>query len=139
MKTGIATVSICGNLEEKIEAIAAAGISGIEVFEQDFVVDIRSPRDVGNRVRVAGLEILPFQPFRDFEGLPQPLRVRAFDRFERKFDLMQDPGTDLVLVCSSVHPEALGGSGRAAADFCRTGRTGGADWLGGAGMGVPCQ
>ena len=121
MKTGIATVSISGTLDDKIDAIAQAGYSGIEIFEQDFVADIRSPREVGDRIRDAGLELLLFQPFRDFEGLPATLRAKAFDRAERKFDLMQELGTDLILVCSSVHPEALGGVDRAADDFAELG------------------
>ncbi|GAB5378297.1 MAG: sugar phosphate isomerase/epimerase and 4-hydroxyphenylpyruvate domain-containing protein [Acuticoccus sp.] len=121
MKTGIATVSISGTLEEKIEAIAAAGFSGIEIFEQDFIADIRSPRAVGNRIREAGLEVMLFQPFRDFEGLPGAMRAKAFDRAERKFDVMQELGCDLVLVCSSVHPAALGGIDRAAGDFAELG------------------
>ena len=121
MKTGIATVSISGTLEEKIEAIAAAGFTGIEIFEQDFIADLRPPREVGARIRAAGLEILLFQPFRDFEGLPGRLRAKAFDRIERKFDLMQELGAELVLVCSSTHPEALGGIDRAAADFAELG------------------
>ncbi|GKY86519.1 bifunctional sugar phosphate isomerase/epimerase/4-hydroxyphenylpyruvate dioxygenase family protein [Sinisalibacter aestuarii] len=117
MKTSIATVSVSGSLVEKLEAIAAAGYDGIEIFEQDFIAFDGSPRDVGNMVRDHGLEITLFQPFRDFEGLPEPLRAKAFDRAERKFDLMQELGTDLVLVCSSVHPASLGGVDRAAADF----------------------
>lgn len=117
MKFGIATVSVSGNLEEKIEAIAAAGFQGIEIFEQDFIADTRSPREVGARIRDAGLELLLFQPFRDFEGLPPDLRRKAFDRAERKFDLMQELGSDLVLVCSSVHKASLGGIDRASADF----------------------
>ncbi|MGI3169077.1 bifunctional sugar phosphate isomerase/epimerase/4-hydroxyphenylpyruvate dioxygenase family protein [Pseudooceanicola sp. C21-150M6] len=121
MRTGIATVSISGNLEEKIDAIAAAGFDGIEIFEQDFIADIRSPRAVGDRIRAAGLDVMLFQPFRDFEGLPEPLRSKAFDRAERKFDVMQELGCDLVLVCSSVHPAALGGIDRAAADFAELG------------------
>ncbi|SDT97549.1 bifunctional sugar phosphate isomerase/epimerase/4-hydroxyphenylpyruvate dioxygenase family protein [Stappia sp. ES.058] len=121
MKTGIATVSISGNLEEKIVAIAAAGFDGIEIFEQDFIADIRSPKAVGQRIRDAGLEVMLFQPFRDFEGLPGALRAKAFDRAERKFDVMQELGCGLVLVCSSVHPEALGGIDRAAADFAELG------------------
>ncbi len=68
-------------------------------------------------VRDHGLEITLFQPFRDFEGLPEPLRSRAFDRAERKFDLMHELGTDLMLVCSSVSPSSLGGIDRAAADL----------------------
>ena len=109
MKTSIATVSISGNLREKLEAIAAAGYDGIEIFEQDFIAFDGSPRDVGNMVRDYGLDITLFQPFRDFEGLPQPMRAKAFDRAERKFDLMQELGTDLMLICSSCHASSLGG------------------------------
>ena len=68
-------------------------------------------------VRDHGLEITLFQPFRDFEGMPEPHRARTFDRAERKFDVMQQLGTDLVLVCSNVSPVSLGGIDRAAADF----------------------
>ena len=44
MKTSIATVSISGNLREKLEAIASAGFKGIEMFEQDFIADSGTPR-----------------------------------------------------------------------------------------------
>lgn len=121
MKTSIATVSIAGDLREKLKAIAAAGFDGIEIFEQDFIAFDGSPQDVGRMVCDHGLEIMLFQPFRDFEGLPAPLRARAFDRAERKFDLMQELGTDLVLVCSTVHPDSLGGIDRTADDFAELG------------------
>lgn len=117
MKTSIATVSISGDLGEKLAAIAAAGFDGVEIFETDFLAFDGSPRDVAAMVRDHGLEITLFQPFRDFEGLPEPLRGRAFDRAERKFDLMAELGTDLMLVCSSISAQALGGIDRLAADF----------------------
>ena len=117
MKTSIATVSISGNLREKLTAIAEAGYDGLEIFEQDFIADEGSPRMIGEMIRDHGLEILLFQPFRDFEGLPEGLRERAFSRAERKFDLMQELGTDLMLVCSSISPKSLGGIDRAADDF----------------------
>ncbi|PSC06022.1 3-keto-5-aminohexanoate cleavage protein [Alsobacter soli] len=117
MKTSIATVSISGDFRDKLAAIAAAGFDGLEIFEQDFVAFEGGPREAAAMVRGHGLEILLFQPFRDFEGLPEPLRTRAFARAERKFDLMQELGADLLLVCSSVHPEAIGGIDRAAADL----------------------
>ncbi|TDK29309.1 sugar phosphate isomerase/epimerase and 4-hydroxyphenylpyruvate domain-containing protein [Rhizobium deserti] len=117
MKTSIATVSISGELPEKLEAIAAAGFDGVEIFENDFLAFDGSPRDVGRMARDLGLEITLFQPFRDFEGMPEALRQRTFDRAERKFDVMQELGTDLVLVCSNVSPAALGGIDRAANDF----------------------
>jgi len=117
VRTSIATVSIAGNLAEKLTAISAAGFDGVEIFENDFLTFDGSPRDVGRMAGDAGLAITLFQPFRDFEGLPQPQRNRAFDRAERKFDVMQELGTDLMLVCSSVSPVSLGGIDRAAADF----------------------
>ncbi|RWX81194.1 sugar phosphate isomerase/epimerase and 4-hydroxyphenylpyruvate domain-containing protein [Neorhizobium lilium] len=117
MKTSIATVSISGELPEKLEAIARAGFDGVEIFENDFLAFDGSPADVGRMVRDHGLEITLFQPFRDFEGMPETLRSRTFDRAERKFDIMQELGTDLVLVCSNVSPVSLGGVDRAAADF----------------------
>lgn len=117
MKTSIATVSISGDLDEKLAAIATAGFDGVEIFETDFLTFDGSPRDVGRMVRDHGLEITLFQPFRDFEGLPEPQRAQAFDRAERKFDLMQELGTELMLICSNVSPLALGGIDRAAADL----------------------
>lgn len=117
MKTSIATVSISGDLAEKLQAIAAAGFDGVEIFENDLLTFAGRPRDVGRMVQDHGLEITLFQPFRDFEGLPEPLRGRAFDRAERKFDVMAELGAELMLVCSNVAPQALGGVDRAAADF----------------------
>jgi 4-hydroxyphenylpyruvate dioxygenase len=125
MKTSIATVSISGTLREKLAAIAAAGFDGVEIFENDFLAFDGTPAEVGRMVRDHGLEITLFQPFRDFEGLPEPQRSKAFDRAERKFDLMQELGTDLMLVCSSISPAALGGINRAAEDFRELGERAG--------------
>lgn len=117
MKTSIATVTLSGTLIEKLQAIADAGFDGVEIFENDFLAFDGSPKEVGKIVRDAGLKITLFQPFRDFEGMPEPQRSRTFDRAERKFDVMQELGTDLMLICSNVSPLALGGIDRAAEDF----------------------
>ena len=117
MKTSIATVSISGDLGEKLAAISAAGVDGVEIFENDFLTFDGPPDAVGRMVRAHGLEITVYQPFRDFEGMPEPQRARTFERVERKFDLMEELGTDLMLVCSNVSPLALGGIDRAAEDF----------------------
>ena len=69
------------------------------------------------RWRRFGLKIVTFQPFRDFEGMPEPQRSRTFARAERKFDLMAELGCDLLMICSNVAPDSLGGIDRAAADF----------------------
>jgi 4-hydroxyphenylpyruvate dioxygenase len=121
MKSSIATVSIAGDLNEKLTAISAAGFDGVEIFEQDFITFGGTPSDIGKMVRDHGLRIDLLQPVRDFEGLPAPLRKKAFDRIERKFDVMAELGTDLLLVSSTNHPESLGGIDRVAADFAELG------------------
>ncbi|THV14965.1 bifunctional sugar phosphate isomerase/epimerase/4-hydroxyphenylpyruvate dioxygenase family protein [Rhizobium rhizophilum] len=117
MRTSIATVSISGEFEEKLAAIARAGFDAVEIFENDFLAFDRSPAEVGQMVRDHGLAVSLFQPFRDFEGMPEPFRSRNFDRAERKFDLMMELGTDMMLICSNTSPVSLGGVDRAAEDF----------------------
>src|SRR4051812_35545856 len=108
MKTSIATVSISGALDAKLRAIADAGFDGAEVFENDLLSSHLSAREIGALMRDVGLACTLFQPFRDLEGLPEPQRGRAFDRLERKFDVMDDLGADMVLVCSNCSPLAEG-------------------------------
>lgn len=116
-KRSIATVSLSGALDEKLRAIAAAGFEAVEIFENDLLSFGASPRQVGALCRDLGLQICAFQPFRDFEGMPEPQRARNFARAERKFDLMQELETDLLLICSNVSPASLGGIDRAADDL----------------------
>lgn len=108
MHRSIATVSLSGTLPEKLEAIAAAGFDGVEIFENDLLYYGGSPREVRKLAADLGLEITLFQPFRDFEGCRRDRLARNLDRAERKFDLMQELGTDLVLVCSNAAADALG-------------------------------
>ena len=117
MKTSIATVSLSGSLGEKLEAIAAAKFDAVEIFENDLVTFNGTPTDVREAVEQLGLDIVTLQPFRDFEGMPDSLRNRVFARAERKFDVMEELGCDLLMICSSVAPESLGGIDRAAADL----------------------
>src|SRR5215469_8087794 len=117
MQTSIATVSLAGGLGEKLEAIAAAGFTGVEIFESDLLSFNGTPKDVARMVDALGLRIVTFQPFRDFEGMPEPQRSRVFARAERKFDLMGELGCDLLMICSNVSPDSQGGIDRAAADF----------------------
>lgn len=108
MQRSIATVSLSGTLPEKLEAIAAAGFDGVEIFENDLLYYAGSPRDVRQMCADLGIAITLFQPFRDFEGCHRERLQRNLDRAERKFDLMQELGTDLVLVCSNVAADSLG-------------------------------
>ena len=117
MKRAIATVCMSGSLADKLAAAAEAGFDGIEIFENDLTYFDGRPEDVRAMAAALGLELIALQPFRDFEGLPEPQRSRAFERARRKFDLMQRLGTALLLVCSSVSPEAIDDMERVAADL----------------------
>jgi 4-hydroxyphenylpyruvate dioxygenase len=115
--TSIATVSLSGTLEEKLRAVARAGFDGVEIFENDLLAFPGSAAEVGRMIGDLGMRCTLFQPFRDFEGLPAELRARAFDRVEKKFEVMQHLGTDLLLVCSSVSPAAEADRERIIDDF----------------------
>jgi 4-hydroxyphenylpyruvate dioxygenase len=107
MKTSIATVSISGSLEGKLRAVAEAGFDGVEIFENDLLGFPGTPREVGRIVRDLGMQCTLFQPFRDLEGMPPEQLARAFERMERKFDVMAELGTELILLCSNCSPLAV--------------------------------
>jgi 4-hydroxyphenylpyruvate dioxygenase len=117
MKMSIATVSLSGDLVEKLDAIASAGFSGVEIYDNDLMSFNGSAADVRKIAADLGLEIVAFQPFRDFEGTPAAKRERVFSRAERKFDLMQELGCELLVVCSNTAADSSGDVVRAAADL----------------------
>lgn len=117
MHRSIATVSLSGTLRQKLEAIAAAGFDGFELFENDFIQFNGSAATLGTIARDLGLSVDLYQPFRDFEGMPEPQFRRSLERAERKFDLMQAMGAPLVLCCSNTSPLAIDDPARAAAQL----------------------
>ncbi|MET9244558.1 TIM barrel protein [Nonomuraea sp. NPDC003709] len=108
MRKSIATVSVSGTLTEKLDAIAAAGFDGVEIFENDLLVCPLPPEEIRARAADLGLSIDLYQPFRDFEAVPADLLARNLRRAEHKFRTMERLGADLLLVCSNVSPEAIG-------------------------------
>ncbi len=92
----IATVTLSGSLPDKLEAAAAIGFDGVEIMESDLLTFDGSAADVRHICENLGLAIDIYQPFRDFEAMPDAQRVRNLDRAERKFDVKQALGTDLV-------------------------------------------
>lgn len=117
MRRSIATVSLSGMLREKLQAIAAARFDGVEIFENDLLQFSGKPQEVRAMAADLGLAIDMFQPFRDFDGSTPAQVARSLDRVERKFDVMDALGTDLLLVCSNVQPDALADTDRLAEQF----------------------
>lgn len=102
MRTGIATVCLSGTLREKMQACAIAGFDGIEIFEQDLVTSPLSPEDVRKMAADLGLTLDLYQPFRDFDSVPEDLLAANLRRAGAKFQLMSRLGLDTILVCSNV-------------------------------------
>jgi len=117
MRHSIATVSLSGMLREKLQAAAAAHFDGVEIFENDLLQFPGTPAEVRRLCEDLGLTIDIFQPFRDFDAATPAQVARSLERAERKFDVMQELGTSLILVCSNVQPDALGDVDRLAEQF----------------------
>lgn len=113
----IATVSLSGTLPEKLEAAAAAGFDGVEIFENDLLQYGGSPAEVRRMAEALNLRIFLYQPLRDFEAMPREQFARNLARADRKFDVMQQLGADMVLVCSNVQDAAAPDLALAASDL----------------------
>ena len=107
MKTSLATVSISGTLEQKLQAAAKAGFDAIEIFENDFTQFPGSPADVRKMCEDLGLHILAFQPFRDGGGVPDAMHQQSLYRMQKKFEIMHELNTQRLLVCSVVPDFAI--------------------------------
>ncbi|MBZ9558015.1 MULTISPECIES: sugar phosphate isomerase/epimerase and 4-hydroxyphenylpyruvate domain-containing protein [unclassified Modicisalibacter] len=108
MRHSIATLSLSGTLPEKLQAIAAAGFDGFELFENDLLAYPGYPGEIRRMAEDLGLTIEIFQPFRDFEGVGPEQLARNLARAEAKFDLMEQLGVELMLVCSNAQPGVSG-------------------------------
>ena len=76
MRRSIATVCLSGTLEEKLAAAAAAGFDAVELFEHDLIASPLAPERgarPGRRARPARSAL--YQPFRDFEAVPDAERA----------------------------------------------------------------
>ena len=121
MERCIASISVNGALRIKLRAIADAGFENVEIFENDLLSSPEPAAVIGAMMRDLGLACVAFQPFRDFEGMPTESRGRVFDRAERKFDVLADLGTDLMLVSSNLSPDSLPDRARMVDDFSELG------------------
>ena len=121
MRTSIATVCISGTLEDKMLACARAGFDGIEIFEQDLLVSPLSPEEIRARAARLGLTLDLYQPFRDFEGVEEPVLLENLRRAEAKFRLMNRLGIGTMLLCSNVGTATIDDDGLAVTQLGRLG------------------
>ncbi|MFS2225762.1 sugar phosphate isomerase/epimerase family protein [Pantoea sp. B65] len=104
MQRCIATISISGTLDQKLDAIAAAGFDSIELFEDDLFAYPASASALRAGVEARGLSVALLQPLRNFEGESGDQLARA----RQQFELMQQLGCDKLLLCSNVSERCSG-------------------------------
>jgi 4-hydroxyphenylpyruvate dioxygenase len=83
LQHSIATVCLSGGLQEKLYAIAAAKFDLVEIFENELAIFDGEPGDVKLLAEQLGLGISLFQPFFDFEAVPDEVFQKNLDRAER--------------------------------------------------------
>ncbi|MEX0367513.1 MAG: bifunctional sugar phosphate isomerase/epimerase/4-hydroxyphenylpyruvate dioxygenase family protein [Ruegeria sp.] len=128
MCLSVSTTSIPGNLADKLKTIAETGFDGVELHDPDLTGHDGAPSQVRALAADLGLKICLLQPFHNLECQPDGVRQRAFDRLEFKLDLVQELGTDLLMVGAATTADAAGDEDRAIADLAeaaeRAGRRG---------------
>ncbi len=102
MQRSIATVSVAGTLPEKLHAIAGAGFRAVEIFAPDLEAYEGSARDIARLAASLDLQILLYQPFRHFEGMPAENSAANLARARRTFDTLHQLGCEQLLLCSNV-------------------------------------
>ncbi len=107
IRRAIATVCLSGTLEDKLDAVGAAGFDGVEIFENDLIATSSTPAEVQKRCADLGLSIDLYQPFRDFDTMAPDRLTANLRRADHKFSVMDELGTDMMLVCSSVGADAV--------------------------------
>lgn len=113
----VATTSVPGDLPAKLDAIAAAGFSGVELYEPDLTGHPGTAAEIGQRAADLGLSVDVFQPFHDFEGLTGADRVAALARLDQKLALMQALQAKTLLVGTTTRQDAGTDPDALAADF----------------------
>ena len=116
-RLSVATTNIPGDLPQKLEQIAAAGFTGIELYEPDLTGFAGNAEEVGKLARTLGLDIEVLQPSHDFEGLSGDAREAAFARLDHKLDVMTALGAQTLLIGASTHPDAVSDIAQIAEDF----------------------
>ncbi|MFY1673865.1 sugar phosphate isomerase/epimerase family protein [Plantactinospora sp. WMMB334] len=116
MLRSIATVSLGGTLERKLQAAHQAGFDAVEIVDEGELATCAMDRAIIRRWTVGqdALRVSVFQPFRDFEGVADHTLRCNLVRAEATFALMSELGAKTLLVCSNTSPTVLDDDGRAA-------------------------
>lgn len=105
-RTCLATVSLGGSLDQKLDAIAAAGFDGVELLDDDLRSSGMTPAACARRCADLGLTIELYQPFRRAEGVSPEEFGAVLTRFRHHLGVMDALGARSILVVSNTDDDA---------------------------------
>lgn len=118
-RIGCTTAMFPGELAAKLDAMRQAGFGWTEVFSRDIFENLKGPEYALDLIRDSGLCVSCLQVVRDFEGSAREAMPRKLALIEHVMDQAQWLGTDLLILCASVLPDASGDPDLVATDLLR--------------------
>lgn len=97
-----------GTLEEKLQAIAAAGFTHTEFLTRDLFESLRGPEYTLAVLKDSGLKIACYQLVRDFEGAPRNEIGPRLGMIEHILDQAQFVGAETLILCANTAPDSSG-------------------------------
>lgn len=113
------TATFGGKLPGKLKAMRDAGFVATEFWPRDLFEDPRGPDYSLALLRDSGLAVCAYQAFRDYEGTPSPAREQAEAVARQMMEQMNWIGTDLLILCTNMRPDASPERGRIVEDLGR--------------------
>lgn len=105
-RLALSTACLSGSLEDKLNAAAAAGFSTIELLISDLLLSALTPRQVRAYAARLDMSIEVLQPLH-VEAVPEQVFASTLRRAERAFEVVEDLGADLLLLCSTRTPDGV--------------------------------
>ena len=100
MQRLISTASLSGTLAEKLKAASVAHFDGVTLSDRDLVFVDAPARFVREIASDVGLPIMAVQIFSNIKNIPDLGRTENLRRIERKFDMMAELGSPLMVMTS---------------------------------------
>ena len=115
----VATVTMVGDLPERITAAAQARFEAIELFDADLEAFGGNAQAVRQMTDAAGLQIASYFPLRDVEGIAPQNRDAVLKRAAAYMDTAVSLGSPMIMMCSAIDPTLSGIRDDIVADLAR--------------------
>jgi sugar phosphate isomerase/epimerase len=117
----LGTSALGGTLEQKLDAVAAAGFPAIVIAAKELVSHPEGVDAAARAVRKSRLRVSALKELRDFEGIPRNELDYKLEITRSLLQMTLGVGSDLLLVTSSTAAQALGDRQQIAQDLATLG------------------